>query len=293
MPVATSAHALRQDADRLASGYPALLAEADRVAALVAAGVHGRRRAGQGETFWQYRPYDVSDPVNRIDWRRSGRGDSVYVRDNEWEAANSVYIWRDGGPGMDWASAKSLPTKRDRASVLCLALASLLMRGGERCAILGESERPRAGRVGYERLADRLARSDGEMDHLSARFPRHAKLLIASDFLSRPEDWPARLAALAARPASGVILHLIDPAEESFPFKGRVEFRTPGGWLSPYLLGRAERAKDEYRRKFAAHCARIDMTARQLGFTLVRHRTDQPPGPALTLLYQAFEGTLT
>ncbi|MGB6230598.1 MAG: DUF58 domain-containing protein, partial [Litorimonas sp.] len=260
--------------------------------ALVAAGVHGRRRAGQGETFWQYRPYDVSDPANRIDWRRSARGDAVFVRDNEWEAANSVYVWRDGGPGMDWSSARHLPTKRDRASVLCLALSSLLMRAGERCAVLGESERPRSGRVGYERLAERLARSDGPMTALSGKLPAHAKLLIASDFLTEPTVWPQRLATLAARPASGVLLHVIDPAEESFPFKGRVEFRTPGGWLKPYLLGRAERAKEDYRLRFAAHCETVAEAGRQLGFTVIRHHTDQPQGPALTALYQAFEGSL-
>ncbi len=290
MPVQPSSDTLRLDAERLASGYPALLAEAERVAAMVAAGVHGRRRPGQGETFWQYRPYDNSDPSNRIDWRRSARDDSVFVRDNEWEAANSVYLWRDGSDGMDWASDKALPTKRDRASVLCLALSSLLMRAGERCAILGESERPRSGRVGFERLAARMARSDGAVGHLSARLPAHSKLRIASAFLTEPASWTARLAQLAARPASGVILHLIDPAEEAFPFKGRVEFRAPGGWTPSFLLGRAERAKEDYRQRFAAHCNRLDETARQLGFTLIRHRTDQPARPALTALYQAFEG---
>ncbi|GLQ20125.1 DUF58 domain-containing protein [Algimonas porphyrae] len=289
MPVQTTAQTLRQDADALAAGYPALLAEADRVAALVAAGVHGRRRAGQGETFWQYRPYDPSDSANRIDWRRSARSDAVFVRDTEWEAANSLYIWRDGGPGMDWRSSKSLPTKKDRASVLTLAIASLLTRAGERIAILGESERPRSGRVGYERLAQRLALSEGAQDRLNGKLPAHAKLLLASDFLTDPDGWPQRLAALAARPASGIILHIIDPAEESFPFKGRIEFATPGGWMSPYLLGRAERAREDYRRKFEAHSERLTVTARQLGFTLIRHRTDQPPGPTLTALYQAFE----
>ena len=289
MPVQTAEH-LRARADRLASGYPALLAEAERVAALVAAGVHGRRRAGQGETFWQYRPYDVSDSANRIDWRRSARSDSVFVRDNEWEAANSVYVWRDGGPNMDWRSNPNLPTKRDRASVLCLALASLLMRAGERCAVLGESERPRAGRAGFERLAERLARSDGALATLGGKLPAHAKLLIAGDFLTEPDSWPGRLATLAARPATGVLLHVIDPAEETFPYKGRVEMRAPGGRLLPFLLGRAERAQDDYRARFAAHLARIEDSARHLGFTVIRHQTDQPPGPALTALYQAFEG---
>ncbi len=289
MPVQT-AHHLRSEADRLAAGYPALLAEAERVAALVAAGVHGRRRAGQGETFWQYRPYDTSDPANRIDWRRSARSDAVFVRDTEWEAANSVYVWRDGSPNMDWRSRKGLPTKLERASVLCLALSSLLMRAGERCAVLGESQRPRSGRFGYERLAERLARSEGKRESLSGKLPAHAKLLIASDFLTDPESWPQRLATLAARPSSGVLLHVIDPAEEIFPYKGRVEMRAPGGRLLPYLLGRAERAQQEYQQRFAAHIDRIKTSARHLGFTVVRHRTDQPAGPTLTALYQAFEG---
>ena len=261
------------------------------MAALVAAGVHGRRRPGQGETFWQYRPYDTSDPSNRIDWRRSARGDSVFVRDTEWEAANSVYVWRDGGANMQWRSSKALPTKRERASVLCLALASLLMRAGERCAVLGESERPRAGRVGFERLAERLSRSDGGPDRLSGKLPAHAKLLLASDFLTDPDGWPGRLATLAARPASGVLLHIIDPAEEAFPYKGRMEMRAPGGRLLPFLLGRAERAQAEYQARFAAHVERIEASARRLGFAVVRHHTDQSPGPALSALYQAFEGS--
>lgn len=294
--VAPNALTLRRSADQLAAGYPALLAEADRVAALVAAGVHGRRRAGQGETFWQYRPYDQSDPTNRIDWRRSGRSDAVFVRDTEWEAANSIYIWRDGSPGMDWRSSKKLPTKKDRASVLTLALASLLMRAGERCAIYGESERPRAGRVGYERLSYRLAKSDGPITSLDAKVPRYAKILLASDFLTDADHWPNRMAALAGRPASGVVLHIIDPAEEIFPYKGRVEMRRAesGGVMSlPFLLGRAERAKIDYQARFAAHCDRLDDAARRLGFTLIRHRTDQSPRKALTALYQAFAGELS
>jgi len=52
---------IRRRALSLSQGYPALLAEAERVAAVVASGVHGRRRAGQGETFWQYRNYQSTD----------------------------------------------------------------------------------------------------------------------------------------------------------------------------------------------------------------------------------------
>jgi len=187
-----------------------------------------RRRPGQGETFWQYRNYQPSDSANQIDWRRSARGDQVYIRENEWEAANTVYFWRDGSDGMDWSSSKKLPTKRNRATVLCMAMTSLLIRAGERCAVMGESERARSGRVGQERIARTLARSEGPTRNLDADIPAFARLVIASDFLEPPELWRERLARLSGRPAKGILLHIIDPAEREFPFKGRVQLRIPG-----------------------------------------------------------------
>ena len=279
---------LRREAEALAAPYPALLAEAERVAAVVAQGDHGRRRAGTGETFWQYRNYDTSDQAQSIDWRRSARGDQVYVRETEWEAANTVYFWRDGSPGMAWSSSDTLPLKRDRASVLCMALSSLLMRAGERCAVVGESERARMGRVGMQRLSRTLANAEGEARSLRAKLPKHARMVIASDFLEGAEAWSERLSRLAGRPVSGLLLHVIDPAERAFPYRGRMEMRLKG--LEPFLLGRAERAADEYRAKFAAHCDAIDEVGRRLGWPVVRHETDSPATLALTQAYQILSG---
>jgi len=293
VPVATAPNPLdlRRRAENLAAGYPALLAEAERVAAIVAQGVHGRRRPGQGETFWQYRNYQPSDATNQIDWRRSARGDQVYIRENEWEAANTVYFWRDGSNGMDWSSSKKYSTKQNRASVLCMALASLLMRSGERCAVMGESERPRSGRVGLERISRRLAVSEGPTLNLEADIPAFARLILASDFLEAPDVWRQRLARLSGRPAKGVLLHIVDPAEREFPYKGRVQLRIPGfSKLEPVLVGRAERAKEEYQAKFTAHCEALERTASRLGWPIVRHYTDKPANAALTALYTAMAG---
>lgn len=290
--MATDADALtlRRRAQKLAAPYPGLLAEAERVAAIVAQGVHGRRRAGQGETFWQYRPYDSSDSASRIDWRRSARGDQLFVRETEWEAANTVWMWRDGSAGMDWTSSKKHPSKKDRASVLQMALASLLMRAGERCAVLGESDRPRAGKVGLERLSATLAASQGAADTLNAPVPAYARLVIASDFLEGVEVWRERLARLSARPAKGVLVHIVDPAEEAFPYKGRMKMRYPGqALLEPLIIGRAERARSDYQAKFDAHKTGIAQTARRLDWTVVTHHTDQPATIALTALYNALD----
>ena len=291
--MANASTTFRRRAEKLAANYPVLLAEAERVAAIVSQGVHGRRRPGQGETFWQYRNYNSSDSARRIDWRRSARGDQAYVRENEWEAANSIFFWRDGSGGMDWRSSEKLPPKKDRATVLCMALASLLMRAGERCAVINESERPRAGRLGLERITRRLAQSEGPASHLRGDIPAHARIIIASDFLEGPDIWRNRLARLSGRPARGVLLQLIDPAERDFPYRGRVEIRLPGlDKLPPLLVGRAERAQDEYRQKFAAHCDAITNLAQRLGWPLVTHQTNEPATLAMTALYTVLAGDI-
>ena len=290
MALANTFKGLRREAEALAAPYPTLLAEAERVAAIVAQGDHGRRRAGQGETFWQYRNYDTSDSSTQIDWRRSARGDQVYVRETEWEAANTVYFWRDGSPGMAWSSSDTHATKRDRATVLLMAISSLLMRAGERCAVIGESERPRAGRVGLDRITRRLASSPGQAGTLDAKLPRHARMVVTSDFLEGADVWADRLARFSAVPVTGLLVQVIDPAEHAFPYRGRVKMQLPG--LEPFLVGRAEKAAERYRIRFDAHCKAIEDLARRTGWPLVVHHTDQPATPALTRMHAILSGNL-
>lgn len=280
---------LRRDAERAASRFPALLAEAEQVAATIAHGVHGRRRSGSGETFWEYRHHRPEDGARAVDWRRSARGDQLYVRETEWEAANAVYLWRDGGPGMD-AGSEGLPTKRDRASVCLIAAANLLIRGGERIAALGETGRPRSGRQALEITGRALADGPGAASSVeSPNIARYSRVVLAGDFLDPPETWEARLSGFVANAGRGVLLRVIDPAEEDFPFTGRTRF-TPPASGQPLLLGRAEDARARYREVWAEHGAALHEVARRAGWTLITHRTDRPAVSAVLALYQALEG---
>jgi len=103
---------LRRDAEKVAGALPPLLAEAERLAAIVAMGLHGRRKAGPGETFWQYRRAVPGDTLSDVDWRRSARSDHLYIREMEWEAAQSVSIWADRARSMDYRGAAAQRTKR-------------------------------------------------------------------------------------------------------------------------------------------------------------------------------------
>src|SRR6202165_376471 len=107
----------------LAASMPRLILEARRVAATVIHGLHGRRRAGSGENFWQYRRFVMGEPAARVDWRRSARDDFLYVREQEWEAAHTVWIWPDRSPSMAFRSPLAEETKLNRALVMALALA--------------------------------------------------------------------------------------------------------------------------------------------------------------------------
>src|SRR5271157_720018 len=182
--------ALRDRAEQAAAGLPPLLVAAERVAANVAQGVHGRRRVGQGETFWQFRQYAPGDAASQIDWRQSAKSQRLYVRETEWEAAQSVWLWRDASASMDYSSADYLagaewPTKRDRAELLLVALTSLLVRGGERLTLLGSGIAPMNGRIALSRVVEMIDRNP-RADSLPAfePLPRAGQLVLIGDFLS-------------------------------------------------------------------------------------------------------------
>lgn len=278
---------LRHEGEEAAASLPALLAEADRIAATVAQGVHGRRRSGIGETFWQYRHHRPEDGRAAIDWRQSARSDQLFVRQNEWEAANTIWVWRDGAPSMRFTSSRNHPAKIDRAAVCQIALAALLTQGGERVSVLGESAIPRTGALGLERVSRRLVLGPGAMEAVEAPpVNRFARVVLASDFLDPPETWAARLSRFAAMEAEGVLLRIVDPAEEEFPFSGRTRFETPAGGET-LLFGRAEEARSAYRERWASHGEAIAALARRYGWTLITHRTDRPATGAVLSLYRA------
>lgn len=277
---------LRHDAENIAALFPALMLEAERVAHTVAAGFHGRRRAGPGETFWQHRPYGFGDSVNMIDWRQSARAaDRLYVRQNEWEAAASLWIWRDGSPSLDYASSKGASTKKWRADVIATALAILLSEAGERVGLIG-GERLYQGRTApariLEGLFDQSAASDAPpRENVSPG----AKILMISDFFSDPNRIGAVANYYADLGAAGVLLQIVDPAEEDFPFRGRTEFEDLKS-DDRLVFGDAGSVARDYRRKFQAHRAALEALSNSLGWSLLAHRTDKPPQTALLSLHE-------
>ena len=215
-------------ASELASRIPALLVKARTVSHTVIQGIHGRKRSGPGETFWQFRKYQVGDLAQHIDWRKSASSDSLFVREKEWEAAHTVWIWPNLSHSMMYKSDLSHYSKAERTLVLMFALTNILSRGGEQVGLLGLNK-PRSGRNVSEKLSEFLASYLLRADDIEGSPPAHpvhalSECVILTDGLEPVDLLIDRVKHIAKNGARGHVIQILDPIEEVFPFTGHTQF---------------------------------------------------------------------
>jgi uncharacterized protein (DUF58 family) len=269
----------------LAASLPRLVLEARRIAANVIHGLHGRRRAGPGENFWQYRRFVSGEPASNVDWRRSARDDLLYVREREWEAAHTVWLWPDRSASMAFASRDARDSKLERGLIVSFALAELLVAGGERVGVPGLMT-PTASSNVIDRMAQAMLHDIATRESLPPAFVPTAlsEIVVLSDFWSPAGEIAAMLAGLSASGAHGTLVQIVDPAEETFPYAGRVEFVEPEGG-GAITAGRAERWAEDYVARVAAHRDEIRREAAGLDWLFTVHRTDRSAAELLLFLH--------
>ena len=285
---------LPRDAQALAQALPPLLAQAQHLAALLSFGAHGRRRAGNGDEFWQYRPAQSGDATSAIDWRRSARSDTPYLREREWQARNSVGFWVDSAQSMGFSSAPDLPTKALRAQLLALALCAGLLRAGEKAGLIGAAW-PSAGRSQLGHIAAQLAPHPSAPQpndygaappDLGAAFQR---AIYISDFLGPLPALQTAMTQAADRGARGILLQILDPLEESFPFSGRIIFQSMGGSLTHETQSAAD-LRSRYMQRLAERKDALASLARNLGWDYTLHHTSRPPLEPLIWAHGTLQG---
>ena len=251
-------------------------------------GTHGRRRPGPGETFWQFRHYDLTDSVSGIDWRRSASSDHLFVREREWEAAHTVWLWVDLSPSMRFRSSLAKVSKESRAVVLALALSELLARGGERVGVLGGL--PFTGRAAARRVAEILM-GDTSEESLppKAKLSRFSECLLFSDFLDPVAATAERLEAIAAQGVRGHLIEVLDPAEETLPYSGRTEFAASEG-RDRVIAGRAENLRESYQERLKRHRSDLTAVTQRLGWSFLVHHTDRPPEEVVLAIHNRLAG---
>jgi len=148
------------------------------------------------------------------------------------------------------------------------ALAQIALRLNE--ALVGNSENETAGLPPFTPL------------------PRHARLVLIGDFLGPLDKIAALVRTFAAQGISGQMVQILDPAEETLPFSGRVRFEgmeNEGG----IVVGRVESLRAAYQTRMKAHTEGLRDITLAAGWGFTRHHTDAPPQTALMALYQALD----
>ncbi len=299
---------IETSAEKLSATLPPLLIEAERVASTVFQGAHGRRHVGQGDEFWQYRHYSPGDSPRKIDWRRSAKSDpnsenaGIFIRQKEWESAQSLWLWNSNGPGMDWASDKKIVTKKHRASVLSLALAQLLIRGGEKVALAGSGTSPSNSRKNLYTIARQLENQHSKSQTLQNnnqiprspdqelpygyRFSQHAALVCFSDFLAPLSEQKQVFANLAHRNLRVWLVQVLDPAEMNLPYAGRIKFQQPDS-DNELLHSDVESIRDLYIDRIRGHNKDLSRLVKKWGWNHILHTTDKSPESTLLTLYRS------
>lgn len=275
-------------ARELSALMPNLILSAKQIAQTLVHGSHGRKRAGPGETFWQFRPYESFEPAHRIDWRRSASSDHLYVREREWDTAHTFWIWIDLSPSMWFSSKLAKQKKAERALLFGLSVAELLVRSGERVGILG-AMRPTMDRDIVPRIAERLVTGFETNPNLK-RLPAHeetgrfSELILISDFLDPMEQLLSDIRRLGGNQVGGTLMQIIDPAEESFPYSGRVEFKDMGQ-SEKVVVENAGTIAERYKTLFHQRKAQLSETARGLNWGHLICHTDRPAREGMLTLH--------
>jgi uncharacterized protein (DUF58 family) len=269
----------------LAAALPRLILESRKIAATAIHGLHGRRRSGSGENFWQFRRFVSGEEARRIDWRRSARDDNLYVREREWEAAHTIWLWPDRSPSMAFASRLARESKLNRCLTIAFALAEILVEAGERVGLPGLM-RPTGSRAVIDRMAEAIIHDPTERTSLPAGFAPASlsEIVVLSDLWSPIEEIRAILTQLSSNGSQGHLVQIVDPAEETFPYSGRIEFTEPEGY-GEITAGRAENWRTDYEARLKRHRDEIRAAAAKLGWSFTIHRTDRPANELLMALH--------
>jgi uncharacterized protein (DUF58 family) len=273
------------EAKRLAARLTRIGLEARRIAASIVQGAHGRRRPGVGESFWQFRPFMPGEAALLVDWRRSAREERLFVREREWEGAQTFWLWADRSSSMEFKSHLATVGKADRALVLMFAAAEILVRNGERVGLIGAT-RPSASRSIIERLAEAIVATDagshGDIPG-NVMLNRRSEAVLIGDFLAPESEIALAIEPMARLGARGHLIMIADPAEEVFPYAGQAMLSEDERGMR-LRVGDAAAFGERYRERLGRHRGALAEMCRRLNWTFALHRTDRAATEALVSL---------
>ncbi len=281
---------MRLQAEKLVTIAPDLKIRANKLANTVWEGIHNRNKAGIGDNFWQFKKYEYGDPVHLIDWKKSAKSSSFFIQEQELSTVQNINIWRDSSSSMNYSSRKNLDKKIYIANLITLVLSMIFIKQSEKVKINGSNINYSNSEEAINLISDQLSyikTNNNNFEPNIEEIDNGSNCILIGDFLYSTENIEKIIKNLSSRNINGMLIHIIDPAEQKFPFKGRVNFKGVEG-ENPYLIGNAESVQKEYLKKFKKHSDTIKIITESYKWNYFMHITDQELVELVIKIYTSF-----
>jgi uncharacterized protein (DUF58 family) len=258
-------------------------------------GGHLSRFRGRGMEFDESRAYEAGDDVRNMDWRVTARAGTPHVKLFREERERPVWLLVDMGPSMRFGTRvafKSVVAAR-AAALLAWSAADKSDRVGG--LVFDETRhferRPAARTRGLLPLLKSLAQAPvpGGDDGLPGLVEAAQRLVhlvrpgslvfLLSDFQGLTRERAAWLAQLG-RANELVLIHVRDPLEEIAPPPGL--YPVTDGSRRGLLDTETDARRAAWCRRFTDHQELVEGLARRHQAHVLKLRTDEPVGPALS-----------
>ncbi len=201
-------------------------------------GQHKSPFKGTSIEFVEHRQYYPGDEIRHIDWRAYGKTGRYYVKEFEDETNLRCYLLMDCSGSMGYAG-KTL-SKFDYGRQLAAALGYLLLSQRDAVGLIAFDTQvrtriePGTSPRGFQLLTSTLesCRPGGEtsladvVEMSLSTIKRRSLIVLISDCFENPDALAAALRRFRHARHEVVLLQVVAPEEEEFPFHNPTQFRS-------------------------------------------------------------------
>ena len=269
----------------------ARFAKLDVVARLVVEGyMMGQHKSpfkGSSVEFVEHRQYHPGDEIRHIDWRAYGKTGRYYVKEYEDETNLRCYIMLDASGSMGYG--QSTLSKFNYAKQMAAALTFLLLRQRDAVGLclfddkMRELIEPSMNAVQFPRIIQALEKAEpgGEtslgavFEEIIPRLKRRSLIVLLSDLFDDIKPLRAALKRFRHYHHEVIVLQVVAPEEEEFPFSRPTQFHNLEK-TDNRLLVDPHRLRRHYLEQYRKFMAQIDQICGKTGVDRVKLLTDEP-----------------
>jgi uncharacterized protein (DUF58 family) len=259
-------------------------------------GWHKSPYHGFSVEFAEHREYVPGDDLRYVDWKVFGKSDRYFLKQFDEETNFACHVLVDTSESMAYRSDAASWSKLEYAQHAAAALAYLVIRQQDAVGLatfdhaVGQVLRPASTPMHLSQLCTLLDQAEprGEsaigpiLHELAERFKRRGLVIILSDFFDDPESLLLGLKHFRHRRHDVLLLQVIDPAEQDFPFAEPTLFHGLEQWPDQMTDPRA--LKTAYQTEFEEFLKTLRGGAREMGMEHHLLRTSDPLEAALAAL---------